>query len=43
MTELHPQANLDQACQDHLILQTYTFDAKVPATVLQAVNHRWPI
>lgn len=33
----------DQAFQDHLILQTHTFDAKVPAAFLQDVNHRWPI
>lgn len=37
MTELYPQANLDQACHDHLIFQTCTFSAKAPATILQAV------
>lgn len=37
MTELYPQANLDQACHDHLIFQIYIFNAKVPATILQAV------
>lgn len=32
-----PQANLDQACHDHLVFQNYTFNAKVSTTILQAV------